>query len=133
MQSTELHIYIISEDPVFFKLIEIMLKHFTHSPYIEEYHSFIELKTKDHDPEPDLIILDDIVAGAASVEIISYFRLDKNANSTICFFSEDVHDIEEKAIERGANIFIKKPFKPRETIEEIVDKVKAKKELSVSN
>lgn len=121
MHKDNLCIYIISEDPVFVRLIEVMLKHFSTNPRIEKLYSFIELKEKQISKSPDLIILEDIVSGAASLEVISFLRLSKRIICTICFFCEDVYDIKEKAIIRGANYCYNKPFNPREVVNEIVN------------
>lgn len=121
-------IYIISEDPVFFTLLEMMFLYYIDEVVIEQYHSFLSLKEAEGKIPPDLIVLDDIVAGAASMEIVSWFRTKRRLNSTICFFSEDVHDIEEKALHRGADYFFTKPFKPVEVVEKMVDMILSPKQ-----
>lgn len=120
MKKNSLYIYIISEDLVFVRLMEVMLKHFSTNPEIKKFHSFIELKDARIDKHPDLIILDDIVSGAASFEVISFLRLSKRIISTICFFGDDIYDIKENAIKRGANYFYNKPFDPKAVVNEIV-------------
>jgi len=114
-------IYIISEDPVFTTSLEVMFKYYQNKILIKKFSTLTEIKENVITISPDLIIVDEIVEGAAIFETISYLRDTKKVTSSIFYFSEDVHDIQTKALRRGANYFYKKPFNPRTVVYEIVN------------
>ncbi len=120
MKKEIVFIYIISEDPVFTTALEVMFKYYQNSILIKKFTSLTEIRETAITINPDLIIVDEIVEGAAIFEVISYLRDTKRVTSTIFYFGEDVHDIETKSLRRGANYFYKKPFNPRTVVYEIV-------------
>ncbi len=109
---------IISEDPVFRAIIQRFLLNSIKDSVIKKINSYSSLKSIDEDEHIDLILLDDSITGAANYEIISYLRLHKNITTTVIYFSNMEID-EEKARQKGANIFFKKPFVPTEVMDEI--------------
>ena len=121
MKKDIVFIYIISEDPVFTTSLEVMFKYYRSSVLIKKFSSLQEISDTVITIHPDLIILDEIVSGAAIFETISFLRQTKRVTSSIIYFGEDVHDIQTKALRRGANHFYKKPFNPRTVVYEIVN------------
>lgn len=124
MLKDNLSIYIISEDLVFIRLIELLFNNKLPEPQIERISSFIELKKKQFNRPPDIIILDDFIIGAASVEVITFLRFNRRLECPVYLFCESVSDLVNKAIERGANHYYTKPFKPLSVVDEIVDNLK---------
>ncbi len=114
----DLHCIIISEDIVFTSIIRrFILNHYKH-PHIIICSSYSSLKTLKHNENIDVILLDNSITGAANYEIISFLRHKKNITKPVLYFSNMEIDI-NKARQKGANIFIKKPFIPNEVIKEI--------------
>ena len=85
---SRVHIFIISEDVVFVRLMEYMFNKYLLNPIICKYYSILELK-ENIDINPDLIILDDVVAGAASFEVISFFTDEQAIHKYNMFFRRE--------------------------------------------
>ena len=120
MQGDKLNIYIVSEDLVFIRLMEIVFNHYLINPSVEKISSFVDLKEKKIIDSPDFVILDDFIAGASSLEVITFLRFNRRLDCPVYFFCETVPDLAEKAIQRGANRYYTKPFKPWMVAEEII-------------
>jgi DNA-binding response OmpR family regulator len=60
----------------------------------------------------DLILVDDLIIGTSSFELISFLRANKKTCSPIIYFGINEHGNEKKAIKLGANFFVHKPFNP---------------------
>lgn len=114
------HISLISQDIVFVQLMEFLFRKSLDCPVIEKYYSIVELKKKE-EIISDLVVLDDIVEGAASFEVISYLRFNQRFINTICFFGEDDENMRIHSLRKGANSFYKKPFSPEDVVGEIVN------------
>jgi DNA-binding NtrC family response regulator len=110
-------ILIISEDFVFITVMHRILNNHFPSAKIHHFQSFADIKNILFREKADFIILDDVITGAASHEVVSYLRLEKKIISPIYYFSNTEYHEEVKALERGANFFIKKPFNPDNTID----------------
>ena len=121
MKKEIVFIYLISEDPVFTTSIEVMFKYYQNNILIKKFRSLTEIRDMQITINPDLIIVDEMVEGAAIFEVISFLRQTKKVTSSIFYFGEDVHDVQTKALRRGANYFYKKPFNPRTVVYEIVN------------
>lgn len=121
MKKEIVFIYIISEDPVFTTSLEVMFKYYRKKIIIKKFDTLKKVTDTVIDISPDLIIVDEIVSGAAIFEVISYLRHTKRVTSTIFYFGQDIHDIKTKALRRGANYFYPKPFNPRTVVYEIVN------------
>jgi len=113
-------IYIICEDLVFSRLMEFMFNKYLAEPVIERISSFKELKEKKSERPPDIVILDDYNTGAASLEVITFIRFNKRLECPVYLFCENVADMINKALQRGANHCYTKPFKPLLAVEEII-------------
>ena len=124
MQRDNLYIYIICEDLVLTGLLEIIFNKFLTKPGIEKIISFKELKEKQPWHPPDIIILDDFITGASSLEVITFLRFNRRLDCPIFFFCESVPEIANAALQRGANYYYTKPFKPLLVVEEIISYLK---------
>jgi len=113
MEERTIFIYIISKDQVFANLMSVMFKQFSSNAKIKVFRSLFELKDFEIITEPDLIVLVDLVDGAASLEVLSYLRETAQLKCSIYYFGEDVYDVKMKVISNGANYFYTKPFHPR--------------------
>jgi len=109
---------IISEDIVFISIIHrFILNSFEH-PCVKKYTSFATLKRLEENENYDVILLDNSITGAANYEVITFLRLNRNITTPVIYFSNMEIDL-DKARQKGANAFFKKPFKPSEVIDEI--------------
>lgn len=124
MLSNNPYIYVISEDLVFIKLIEVMFNNKLIEPQIESISSFIELKEKRFRIPTGIILLDDHITGASSLEVITFLRYNRRLECPIYLFCESASDFSDKAMQRGANHCFFKPFKPRLVVNEIIDNLK---------
>jgi DNA-binding response OmpR family regulator len=124
MPSDDLSIFVISKDLIFISLIEVMLNQYLNNPHIEKILSFNELKEKQTVMPPDVIILDDFIIGAASLEVITFIRYNRRFACPIFLFCESVTDIANNAIKQGANQYFTKPFNPESVVSEIVKSLK---------
>lgn len=120
-KTDQLHIQIISKDPVFVQLLSVMFDHFKSNANIDQIESFLGLKHESFIEKTDLFIVDDIVADSGSLEVISYLRLERRLLTPICFFAENVYDIKVKALRKGANFYYKKPFDPNKVVKDILN------------
>jgi len=116
-----LFIYIISQDQVFTNLMLVMFKQFSPDAKIKTFKSLFELKDFEIMTDPDLIVLDNLVEGAASLEVLSYLRQKARLKAAIYYFGEDVYGEKMKVISNGANYFYTKPFHPRIVTYEMVN------------
>jgi DNA-binding NtrC family response regulator len=110
---------IVSDDPVFYTSFEIMFKHYMKNAVIKVFKSLSELKSTVITAKFDLFLVDDIVAGAAILEPVSFIRQNRQETCTILYFGEDVHDMKTKSFRRGVNYFYSKPIDPRLVVYEI--------------
>ncbi len=113
-------IYVISEDVVFKALLNKILKLNLSTPLIVNYNSFSKVKSIVPGVRVDLIILDDVITGSASHEVVNLLRLEKRIPCPIYYFSYAEYEEEKKALYRGANFFFNKPFNPGEIAQHIV-------------
>lgn len=80
------------------------------------YDSFSDANTILDQDCNKLILIDDIIIGTSSFELITFLRLNKKVCSPIIYFGVNEHGNEKKAITIGANYFINKPFNPDDLI-----------------
>lgn len=94
------------------RIIEKCLTDFS----FEVYTSFSDAETISVADGNVLFLIDDLIIGTSSFELISYLRLIKKVSSPVVFFGVNEHGNENKAISIGASYFIKKPFTPETVI-----------------
>ncbi len=115
-------IVIISEDYIFYKLFEPVLKNKIADCNILHYSSFDEVKLQINNSKCDLIIADGVMSGVASFEIINYLRLEQRIIVPIFFISEvNIDYFRTKAFEAGVSIYYDKPINPFEVSDAIVN------------
>lgn len=117
---------LISENIIFTKIIVSFLKRKDPEFSIVHFSSFAEVKKKMGGEIFDGIIVDGIISGVASFEVINYLRLQKNFVCPIYFFSEVHADyFKSKAYEAGVNYYYEKPFDPHIVTQDIVSSLSA--------
>jgi len=114
MENSNPSILILSEDNVFIELFYRILKKVSEDIKIFQYQTIHGIKGIEDASKYDIIILDDVITGSASHEVVSYFRIEKQYLSIIYYFSAAEFEDDKKPIERGANYFFHKPFNPEE-------------------
>ena len=117
---------VISENIIFTKIMVSFLKRTIPECSIIHFSSFPQVKSTVNGDVYDGIIVDGIISGVASFEIIDYLRLQKNFICPIYFFSE-VHAnfFKSKAYETGVNYYYEKPFDPHKVTQDIVSSLSA--------
>jgi len=111
------NILLFSDDKVFTTIIKQVLESHFGADQTLTFSSFPEAKTINEGDAPAFIIVDDIISGTTSLELIRFLRVQKKIRSKIYYFSIVGSTEEHKALLRGANFFVRKPFKPDEFIE----------------
>jgi DNA-binding response OmpR family regulator len=108
-----INVVIISKDIIFINLMQAMLWHKLPACNIFQFSSFPEVKDKIEGDMFDFIIVDGMVSGVASFEIVNFLRIEKKITTPIYFFSE-VHSesFKSKAFETGVSNYYEKPFDP---------------------
>jgi len=109
---TPRNIIILSGDYVFTELMATMFRQFLQNAKITKMHSFNSIREEDRIDQCDLILLGDIVEGARGSQVLEYLRLKRLVVCPIAYFCDEVPELIEKAIRRGANYCYSKPFKP---------------------
>ena len=121
-------IVIISEDYIFLKLLEPILKKKTPDSKIIHCDSFEQVKSKVNKSDCHLIVADGVMSGVASFEIINYLRIVQRIVVPIFFISEVNNEyFKTKAYEVGASVYYTKPFNPFELTDAIVNSLKQEK------
>lgn len=124
------HIAIISENIIFIKLLGSFLDRKIPDSRITHFSSFSDIKEKIDQANFDLILVDGIISGVASFEIINYLRHEKKVISPVYYFSEARQDyIRVKAYEIGVNYYYEKPFDPHKVTNEMVNNLMQMGEL----
>jgi DNA-binding response OmpR family regulator len=114
-------IAIITENIIFIKLLKSLLDRKIPDSHITHFSSFPDIKEQINQANFDLILVDGIISGVASFEIINYLRHEKKVISPVYYFSEARQDyIRVKAYEIGVNYYYEKPFDPHKVTNEIV-------------
>lgn len=119
MSDRVLLIGIVSDNPVFYTSMEILIDYYFKHAMVKVFKSLSELKNTVISTNFDLFLVDDVVQEAAILETVSYLRQTRNETCTILYFGTDVHDMKTKAFRRGVNYFYNKPFDPRLVIYEL--------------
>jgi DNA-binding response OmpR family regulator len=104
-------IAIISENLIFTKLIDAHLKRKLPECLISRFSSFPAIKEKIRRSAFQLIMVDGIISGMASFEIINYLRHEKKVICPICFFSDAPGDYFKIITnKKTVNYHYRKPF-----------------------
>lgn len=115
------HIGIISEDIIFYKLLETFLIKKITDVSIAHFDSFSDISNRIDSTNNQIILIDGIMSGVASFEIITYLRYTKNISCPIFFFSEVGQEFfKTKAYFAGANRYYEKPFDHHTVTDEII-------------
>lgn len=110
-------IILFTVDVVFTQIVKRILDEILSSPKLIVLNSYSEAKNITENENISLILVDDLIIGTSSYELISFLRLNRKLLCPIVYFGLSEYDGERKAISTGANYFINKPFNPDETIE----------------
>lgn len=108
------NIIIFSIDSVFVSILKRILEEIDNHSQIAVFDSFSEARNLPEKKSLDLILVDDLIIGTSSYELISFLRLNKKITCPVFYFGFMEYEGERKALLIGANQFLKKPFKPDE-------------------
>jgi len=81
------------------------------------FDSFSDANSLNESDGIDIVLIDDLIIGTSSLELITFLRLNKKIISPIIYFGVKEHESERKALIIGANYFISKPFNPEQLLE----------------
>jgi DNA-binding response OmpR family regulator len=123
-------IAIISENIIFTKLLDSYLRRKVSKCLIIQFSSFPDIKEIIDRTDFDLIIVDGIISGVASFEIVNYLRHDKKVICPIYYFSDAHNDFFKiKPYITGVNYHYKKPFDAHAVTNEIAAFLSTKSQL----
>ncbi|PWD97922.1 response regulator [Marinilabilia rubra] len=126
-------IFIICEDVVLNNLLKKSLDIWMEVASVQFYTSFSEVKAINPGENLDCIVLDDIITGSASHEIVHILRQKKKIKCPVYYLSNAEYGEEKKALYQGASYFFKKPFDPQELMRHIAGNTKARATMNVPN
>ena len=112
-------IAIISENNIFSNLLDSHLKRKLPECLITRISSLPAIKEKIRRSVFDVIMVDGIISGVASFEIINYLRIRKKVICPICFFSDAPNDYFKIKAKKGINYHYRKPFDAHTVTNEI--------------
>ena len=105
-------IVIFSINLVFIQIIERIMEKANINHTLLVLNSFSDIKKISKHDTISLILVDDLIIGTSSYELINNLRLVNKISCPIIYFGVSEHNGEKKSILSGANHFIIKPFKP---------------------
>lgn len=112
---------IISEDIIFIKLLETFLLKKSTDITITCFSSYAQITKEIDNYALDIILIDGIMSGAASFEIMVYLRYTKKIICPFYFFSQVGQEFfKTKAFYSGANRYFEKPFDHHAVTNEIL-------------
>ncbi len=112
-------IIIFSVDIVFINILKRIIEKTGSQVQIEFYQSFSEAQAIPEELAIKLILVDDLITGTSSYELISFLRLRKKIRCPIYYFDTAEYQSERKSLLIGASQFINKPFNPEEVEQKI--------------
>jgi len=124
--NTPLTILIFTDDYAFTEIIKRIFENSNLNYHILAFNSYFDadkLSTKD---KIHLILVDDLIIGTSSYELVAYIRQQKKIICPIIYFGTSEHNSEKKAIISGANLFINKPFDPTDVAKHIQNAITKK-------
>jgi len=124
--NTPLTILIFTDDYAFTEIIKRIFENSNLNYHISAFNSYFDadkLSTKD---KIHLILVDDLIIGTSSYELVAYIRQQKKIICPIIYFGTSEHNSEKKAIISGANLFINKPFDPTDVAKHIQNAITKK-------
>lgn len=117
-------IVIICEDLVLSDLLKKSLDLWIEASAVQFYSSFSEVRAINQGLNVDCIILDDVITGSASHEIVHILRQKKKIKCPVYYLSNAEYGEEKNALYQGASYFFKKPFNPQELMPHIIRNAK---------
>ena len=105
-------IVIFSINLVFIQIIERIMEKAEVKHTLLVLTSFSDTKKISSHDTISLILVDDLVIGTSSLELIYNLRLGNKILCPIIYFGVSEHDGEKKSMSSGASHFIVKPFNP---------------------
>ncbi len=124
--NTPLTILIFTDDYAFTEIIKRIFENSNLNYHILAFNSYFDadkLSTKD---KIHLILVDDLIIGTSSYELVAYIRQKKKVICPLIYFGTSEHNSEKKAIISGANLFINKPFDPTDVAKHIQNAITKK-------
>ena len=109
-----IEIIFFSCDLVLIQIVNRLFDKFISGYSYTTYDSFIDSNSIDNSDSHKLIIVDDLIIGTSSYELMSFLRLNKKITCPIVYVGVSEHDNEKKSLAIGANYFVSKPFNPNE-------------------
>lgn len=115
-------IVIMSNDILFTQLFETLLYRKIKGVKIVVCKSIQEIKEKVLVDSASLGLLDSILNGISSLEVIRYLRMERHIVSPLFYFSDiQIEAYTYKAYEMGASRIIHRPFDPNVITDQIVE------------
>lgn len=107
-------IIVFSEDIVFTHIMRRIFENYAVQYNAVYLDSFSEAHRIPEKNPTKLVVVDDVIVGTSSFELISFLRLDRKLKCPIYYFDAADYQNERKSLLIGASRFIRKPFKLEE-------------------
>ncbi|SRR6056297_1738430 len=117
--SEDFNIIIFSIDLVFVNILKRICEEIDKQLQVAVFQSFSEAGNFRENQSVNLILVDDLIIGTSSYELISFLRLHKKITCPVFYFDTSEYESERKALLIGANQFFNKPLNPKKIRQEI--------------
>ncbi len=119
----EINALIISEDIAFSSILRRFMRNHCDSLVLRQCDTIASVRALSEPEKIDVVLLDDVLMGTATHEVVNLLRYKKKVLAPVFYFSHSEFE-REKALQQGANFFISKPFDPEEVIGQLKSTVR---------
>jgi DNA-binding response OmpR family regulator len=113
-------IIVFSVDIVFSNIMRRIFENYANQYHTEYLESFSEAHNIPAMNPTKLVVVNDVILGSSSFELISFLRLDRKLNCPIYHFDAADYQNERKSLLIGTSLFFRKPF----NLDEVVSIIK---------
>lgn len=124
--NTPLNIVLFTADYAFSEILKRILEQSHLNYHMSVVRSFVDANQLSSKDKIHLILVDDLIIGTSSYELVAYIRQKKKVICPLIYFGTSEHQGEKKALMSGANCFINKPFAPTDVANCIKKQVEPK-------
>ena len=124
--NTPLNIVLFTADYAFSEILKRILEQSHLNYHMSVVGSFADANKLSSKDKIHLILVDDLIIGTSSYELVAYIRQKKKVICPLIYFGTSEHNSEKKAIISGANLFINKPFDPTDVAKHIQNAITKK-------
>lgn len=119
-------IALFSDDFVFIEILKRIFEKLEIKVQFTVYKLFTDAEHVLKNQKFDLILVDNLIVGRSSYELIYFLRINQKISCPIFYFGVTDYQGDKRSLLIGANVFINKPFKPEDVTKNIQEILKNK-------